>query len=173
MEIHVDASTLIALGRQGELDLLSVFEGGLVVAVPVLAEVTTEPARINGERFCEREDVQLRTRTELRGTEAALDVLGENEPSGDAYLVGEVVWSTAESPDAAVGIVSDDRRVRRVARGLGATVTGTVGVVVRSVEVDELTGEEAKELVRRIDDDGLHMTGELREKVRDLIEDAS
>lgn len=173
MEIYVDASTLIALGTQGELDLLSVFDGRLVVAAPVLEEVTTEPARTNGARFRDREDVQLRTRAELRGTDAALDVLGEDEPSGDAYLVGEVLWSTAENPDAEVGIVSDDRRVRRVARGLGGTVTGTVGVVVRCVEVDELPGEEAEALVRRIDDDGLHMTGELREKAYELIEDAS
>lgn len=173
MDIYVDAGTLIALGTPGELDLLSVFEGRFVVVEPVLEEVTTEPARTNVERFCQREDVQLRNPTELRGTEAALDVLGENEPNGDAYLVGEVLWNTDDSPDAGVGIVSDDRRVRRVTRGLGATVTGTVGVVVRCVDVDELTGEEASDLIRRIDGNGLHMTGELREKARDLIEDAS
>lgn len=173
MDTYVDATALIALGSNGELDLLSVFEGRPVVAAPVLDEVTTEPGRTNVERFCERDDVQLRRRSSLRATDEALDVLGEDEPNGDAYLVGEVLWRTVASADSAVGIVSDDRRVRRVARGLGATVTGTVGVVVRNVEADRLTGEEAKDLIRRIDARGLHMTGELREKADELIEDAS
>jgi hypothetical protein len=70
-------------------------------------------------------------------------------------------------------VVSDDRRVRTVARGLGATVTGTVGVLVRGVRERELSAEDGKELVRRVDSRGLHMTGELREKAYELVEDAA
>lgn len=173
MDVYVDASTLIALGTPGELDLLTVVDGQLVVAAPVLEEVTTEPARTNGERFCERNDIRLRRRSELRATDAALDVLDESEPNGDAYLVGEVLWNTGDDDEDPVGVGSDDRRVRRVTRGLGATVTGSIGVVVRNVEADELTGEEAKELVRRIDAEGLHTTGELRERADHLIDEAS
>jgi len=39
------------------------------------------------------------------------------------------------------------RRVRTVTRGLGATVTGTVGTVVRSVEEGVLDAEEGEALV--------------------------
>lgn len=74
--------------------------------------------------------------------------------------------------DQPVGIVSDDQRVRTTARGLGATVTGTVGVVVRTVE-DGLHREEAHTLVRQIDSHGLHMTGSLRETAAELIEEAA
>jgi hypothetical protein len=52
--------------------------------------------------------------------------------------------------------------VRTTARRLGATVTGTIGVVVRVVE-DGLDQEEAYDLIQRIDSHGLHMTGRLRE----------
>ena len=62
--------------------------------------------------------------------------------------------------DLPVGVVSDDRCVRATARRVGATVTGTIGVIVRAVE-EELDQEEACTLVRRIDSHGLHMTGSL------------
>ena len=55
-----------------------------------------------------------------------------------------------------------DARMRTTARGLGASVTGTVGLVVRAVEVG-LDREEAHTLVSQIDSHGTHMTGTLRD----------
>ncbi|WP_193361366.1 hypothetical protein [Halococcus hamelinensis] len=69
-------------------------------------------------------------------------------------------------------MVSDDRRVRTIADGLGAIATGTVGVVVRAVD-EGLPPDDAKDLTRAIDRHGLHMTGELRETADELIEDAA
>jgi predicted nucleic acid-binding protein len=79
----------------------------------------------------------------------------------------------AQDRDDPVGVVSDNRRVRTVPRGLGATVTGTVGVVARAVEERGLSVDEGREPVRRVDSHGLHMTGELREKAYELVEDAA
>jgi len=55
MRVYVDATTLIALGTVGELDLLGNFDGEVVVLPAVRDEVTTEPARKNVERFVEKE----------------------------------------------------------------------------------------------------------------------
>ena len=55
--IYVDATTLIALGTVGELDLLATFDGTVVVLPTIREEVTTEPARTNLDRFVEREEV--------------------------------------------------------------------------------------------------------------------
>ena len=71
-----------------------------------------------------------------------------------------------------VGVVSDDQRVRTTARGLGAIVTGTVGVIVRAVE-EGLDRETAYDLITQIDSHGLHMTGSLREKAYSLIDEAA
>jgi len=65
-----------------------------------------------------------------------------------------------------------DARMRTTARGLGATVTGTVGVVFRAVK-DGLDQEEAYDLIQRIDSHGLHMTGSLRETAAELIDEAA
>lgn len=161
--VYIDATTLISLGMVGELDLLRNFDGELVVLSAVREEVTTEPARKNVEAFVASDD---KVETEDAACEEALDeareVLGEDN-NGDVWIVAGVLAHN----EAAV--VSDDRRVRTVADGLGATVTGTVGVVVRAVD-EGMSEQDGKELIRRIDGDGLHMTAELREKAYELVE---
>lgn len=166
--ILVDATTLIALGTADRLDLLTCFDGRLALHRAVTAEVTTQPAKENLRQF--RVDQGL---VELRSPapdwmERARELLDEREDNGDVILVAAVLPA-----DGGVASVSDDRRLRTVAEGLGARVTGTIGVVVRAVAEGELTEQEAKTLVRKLDSRGLHMTGELREKADELIEDAA
>lgn len=176
MYVYVDASALIALGTVGELDVLHVLDGDLVVLEQVRSEVTTEPARTNLQRFLET--VAYSDHPEVIGeivdteaSEEARTLLGDTDPSGDTALVGGVL--ACADTEESIGVVSDDRRVRTVVEGLGATVTGTIGVVVRNVEDDGLDADEAKGLVRELDSRGLHMTGELRETAYDLIDDAA
>lgn len=159
MRIYVDASTLIALGTVGNLDLLCDFDGRVTVLPAVVKEVTTEPAETNLERFIETNDARSRSPVAETDCKRALSVLDESERNGGVHLTACVLHHTER--DEPVGIVSDDRRVRTVARGFGATVTGTIGVLVRAVE-EGYDGQDAKTLLRRIDSNGLHMTGELR-----------
>lgn len=170
MRIYVDASTLIALGTVGNLDLLSHFDGQTVVLPAVAREVTTQPAEMNLERFIETNDARNRSPATEAACKRALSVLDESERNGDVHLLACVLHHT--NRDEPVGIVSDDRRVRTVSRGFGATVTGTIGVLVRAVE-EGYDERDAKTLLRRIDSNGLHMTGELREKAAQLIADAA
>ena len=175
MHVYVDASPLIALGAVGELDALQVIDGDLVVLPVVQNEVNTEPARTNLERFLEAVEFQRQSYSgipiEESLQEQAKELLGETNPCGDTEIVAGVLGYT--NADRPVGVVSDDRRVRTVADGLGATVTGTVGIVVRNVEDGELAADDAKGLVRELDSRGLHMTAELRETAYDLIDDAA
>jgi len=168
--VFLDATTIISLGTIGELDLLTHFSGELVVLPAVQAEVTTEPARTNLDRFCDRHGVHTTDPAVVRDRlEQAKDVLNESTTTGDVQLIAVVLDYTAE--DRSVGVVSDDRRVRTVARGLGATVTGTIGVIVRAV-ADGYPPRDARELIDRVDAHGLHMTGSLREKAFSLSDDA-
>ncbi len=163
MRVYVDATTLIALGSVGELRLLNNLDGEVTILPAVADEVTTEPTRTNLEMFIEGNDVRTEDPACEEYLEQAHEVLGEDEENGDTWIV-----SGALARDD-VAVVSDDRRVRTVSEGFGATVTGTIGVVVRAAH-EELTEEEAKEVVRRVDQHGLHMTAELRAKADRLIE---
>lgn len=166
MTIVLDATTLISLGTIGELDLLTTFSGDLVVLPAIQAEVTTEPARTNLERFIETHALTTSEDAAAEHLSAAKTVLDEAETTGDVWLLAAVLGHTAA--DRPVAVVSDDRRVRTTARGLGATVTGTIGVVVSAVDAG-LDPADARRLDDRLDDHGLHMTGSLRAKADDLI----
>jgi predicted nucleic acid-binding protein len=166
MRVYIDATTLIALGTVGEVDLLRNFDGEIVVLPAVRDEVTTEPARTNVKRFVEKDGVKTEDSVSEELLSEAREVLGEKEDNGDVRIVAAVLRG-GDGDETAV--VSDDRRVRTVAEGFGATVTGTVGVVLRAVQ-ETVSEEEAKNVVRRIDENGLHMTAELREKAYELIE---
>ncbi|KAB1192269.1 hypothetical protein GJR96_01950 [Haloferax sp. MBLA0076] len=170
MDIYVDASTLIALGTVGELELLLNFDGDVVVELEVYHEITTEPAATNLHSLLKHEGAR-RSRDGVRAEHSkAKEILDEEEINGGVALIAQVLrW---REHDQSIAIVSDDRRVRTVAEGLGATVTGTVGVVVRAVH-EGLPPSEAKDLIRRIDSHGLHMTGELRETAYRLIDEAA
>ena len=177
MEIYVDATALIALGDVGRLELLSYVDGILLVTPAVVGEITTEPANhrlravIGDERDDTNSGVRLRQKeANEEHLDAAKNVLGEMERNGDVEIVANVLH--AFENDDPVAVVSDDRRVRTVADDFGATVTGTVGVVVRAVH-EGLSPDEAKAIVREIDSHGLHLTGELRETAYRLIDEAA
>lgn len=166
--LYVDATVLIGLGQVGELGHLTTFETPIVVLPTIQAEVTTQPAAANLETFCTRDRVTT-TPPVTPADDRAMDILGEAAVNGDVRLTGAVLAHTAA--DESVGVVSDDRRIRTVTDGLGGQVTGTIGVLVRAVEAG-LPPAEARELVRRLDTNGLHMTAQLRSKAIDLIDEA-
>ena len=178
MEICVDATTLIALGHAGHLALLEHFDGRCVVPETVAAEVTTQPASTRVQTLIESDadgeggfaDLRASAEFPQEHLDTAIDVLGENDITGDTEIVASVLW--LRDKDDPVAVVSDDRRVRTVAGDFGATVTGTIGVVVRAVH-EGLSGDEAKSIVREIDSQGLHLTGELRDTAFDLIDEAA
>ena len=177
MEIYVDATTLIALGEAGRLALLGDFDGQCVISGAVATEVTTQPAAIRMEALLGNDADEtvglavLQDTDEIpqRHLDTAQEVLDENDINGDTEIVASVLWLQRQGNPVAV--VSDDRRVRTVAGDFGATITGTTGVVVRAVH-EGMSADEAKDIVRQIDSQGLHLTGELRDTAFELIDDA-
>jgi predicted nucleic acid-binding protein len=167
--IYVDATVLVALGQVGELDLLGAFDGTVVLPDAVRSAVTTEPARTNLDRFASEQEV-VTGQVETEWTEDARRVLDAAEPTSDVRVIEGILDATDGASETSgdgptVGLLSDDRRLRTVAEGFGATVTGTFGVVVRAAVSDKYFSQsQAKRVVRRIDSHGLHLTGELREQ---------
>lgn len=174
--IYVDATTLISLGTVGRLDLLTVFDDRVTITSTVASEVTTEPAASNLHALLNSGTIGISSPSVLfdesnEARDEAKGLLNEETMNGDVAIIGNVIQQRRK--DVAVAVISDDRRVRRVAEGLGAEVTGTVGIIVRAVADSELTKEEGVRLVERIDERGLHMTAQLRQQAIELIEDAA
>ncbi|RZN40358.1 MAG: DUF3368 domain-containing protein [Methanophagales archaeon ANME-1-THS] len=68
-----------------------------------------------------------------------------------------------------VVIATDDRRLRTICKVLGAQVTGTLGIIVDAVQRGFLSGEEGKELLKKLDASGFRMTVALYEKALALM----
>ncbi|MFB6114113.1 MAG: hypothetical protein ABEJ58_08440 [Halodesulfurarchaeum sp.] len=168
--VFLDATTLISLGSIGELGLLRNFSGDLVVLPAVQSEVDTEPARTNLQSFLESHDIEYGDLGYEEQIPRAMSLLEEPERNGDVEIIAAVL--TLREDDRPAGVVSDDRRIRTTGDAFGATVTGTIGVVVRAVE-EGLSESAGLDILERIDSRGLHTTGELREKAESLIREAA
>ena len=173
--VYPGPTSLTALGSVGELDLLTHFDGELVVPEAVEREVTTEPARTGLEALLEEREV-TRTVPE-EGVERATGVLGVESDTHEAAMLGGVLAhaerdGSGREDDPTVAVVSEDRRLRNLTEGFGGVVTSAFGVVVRAAIEDKyFSRAQAKRVVRRIDDHGLGMTGQMREQVvGDLVE---
>jgi predicted nucleic acid-binding protein len=166
MTVYVDATTLYELGMVGEVHLLGVFDEPVVIPQSVIDEVPTEPAATNVTRFLDDEtqhETPISTTVDAEGfREDAANLLASDAP-GDVDLIAGILASLdAGEP---TGLVSGDTRLRAIAKGLGATVTGTFGVVARAAREDKyFPASQAKRVLRRVDRHGLHMTGELRHR---------
>ena len=168
--VFLDATTLISLGSIGELELLTNFSGDLVVLPAVQSEVDTEPARTNLQSFLDSNGIDYGGHGYEEQIPRAMSLLEESERNGDVEIIAAVLALREEGRPT--GVVSDDRRLRTTADAFGATVTGTIGVVVRAVD-EGLSVSAGLDILERIDSRGLHMTGELRDKAESLIREAS
>ncbi|WP_415380717.1 hypothetical protein [Halosimplex sp. TS25] len=159
--IYVGPTTLYALGQVGELDLLQSFDGRLVVPEVVREQVTTEPARSALASFVDETDVS--TAVPDAAHERATEVVGIEEGTHEAAMIAGVIAHADPEDRHAVAVVSEDRRVRRIAEGLGGAVTSSFGVVARAATEDKyLSRSQARRIVRRIDANGIQLTGEMR-----------
>ncbi|WP_267163950.1 hypothetical protein [Halovenus salina] len=162
MRVYVDATPLYDLGQIGDLGLLGVVEGDLSIPQAVVDQITVEPAATNLERFLTEHAVDTDP-APAEYLDDAARLLDAGERTSDVHLVAGLLASRDRGE--AFALVSDDRRLRAVADGLGATVTGTFGVVVCASLGDKyFPASQAKRVLRRTDHHGIQMTGRLRER---------
>lgn len=161
--IYVGPTTLYDLGRVGELDLLTVFDGELAIPTSVVDEITVEPARTALAEFVESESITTAVDEDEFGRAKAVFDADDVTPS--VAIVAGILAHADPDDRTAVAVVSGDRRLRSIAEGFGASVTSGFGVVARAaVEDTTLKPGHVKRIIRRMDSGGLHMTGELRER---------
>lgn len=170
---YVDSTVLIALGAAGELDLLQYVPGSPAVLPAVRDEIRANPEAQNVERFCDQTGAAI-SAPSAAAIRSARDLLGRPAESagdwdGDVAVLAAVLDL---SDDREVIVCSDDRTVRATADGLGATVTGTLGVLVHAVESGH-DPDAARSLLDRIEEQGFHTTADLRQQVERLIGDAA
>jgi predicted nucleic acid-binding protein len=165
MRVYVDATPLYNLGMVGETDLLGSLSGDLVTPPAVRDEVDVEPAETNLAYLLEAEPVETDPAIDDHRERAARLLDDEPGTVDAAVIAGILAERDAADGSPVCGLVSDDRRLRRLGDGLGAAVASTFAVVVRTALVDKyFTRSQAKRVLRRVDGHGIVTTGPLREQ---------
>jgi predicted nucleic acid-binding protein len=166
MKLLLDASVFITLAEIDAVRLLNGLDGDVVVPQFVVDEIQDEPARTELED-ARKEWIEVEPADD-EDVEESMKRLGrEGEPRGDAALL-----ALASTYDVAV-VVTDDKPLRNTCKALGVSLSGSVGVVVASVEKDVLAPEEAKELLVAMDEVGARFSASLLRKAEDLIDEAA
>lgn len=161
--IYVGPTVLCALGQIGELSLLTHLDGRLVIPETVQAEVDADPAKTALAEFLADEDVS--TAVPSKALERANAMIDRDEGGYEAVILAGVLAHRDGDDRSAVAVLSEDTHLRALARGLGASVSSSYGVVARAAIEDKyLSTAAAKRIIRRTDKHGVHMTGELRER---------
>jgi predicted nucleic acid-binding protein len=163
-KVLVDASVFITLAEIDATHLLDKLDGDVVVPEQVADEIEDEPARSQLEDA--EEDWLTVESADDETVEWASKRLGRNEPRG-----GTALLALASDVDGAV-VVTDDEPLRNACKAVGVPLSGSLGVVVASVEKGTLEADEAKRLLVSMDEVGARLSARLLRKAESLIDEA-
>ncbi len=176
-----DASVIVRLSSVGELPLLRAIDGDVVVPRAVESEVIDNPGAVQlsagvDNRWITVTD-ELPVEAVLRAADhlevdsvQPLEVESEDRPAieGDTALLAHAL-----SDRQTAVVVSDDKPLRETCKALSISVTGSIGILVRAVEVGEIDQETAVDRLYAMDEVGERLSASLIRRGERLIEDAS
>jgi predicted nucleic acid-binding protein len=148
VKVVVNATPLIALSLVERLDLLPQMFGEVLVPSAVYEEVAVQGRdKPGGRAFTGTDWIDIRTPAEQTTIEPLLLGLDEGE-------LQVLLLARSEQPD---WVLIDERLGRRVARTMGLSVKGTVGVLLAAFHAGLLTKSQAQDLPRRLVEEGIRI----------------
>lgn len=160
----VDASAFITLAAIEAVDLLAALDGDVVVPERVADELVDERSR--AALSTARDDGTLTVSRVERRIDDARTHLG-GSASGDVGLLAHAL-----AADSSVVAITDDKPLRRTCKTLSIPVSGSIGVLIRAVELCVLDADEATDKLYAMDEVGARLSASLVRRAERLIEDA-
>jgi predicted nucleic acid-binding protein len=158
MRVFVDSSTLIALARIGNLDMLRTVLNEIFITTDIKQEIIKETSP-DAEAFKEAINNWIIV-VDYRGKPAELRKYGLD--SGEASL-----FLAAKPHDR---LILDEANARRFAESKGLKFTGLIGLIVAAVRTRKLTGEERMEIMNKLAAGDFRVSTELYLWAREKIE---
>ena len=165
----VDASVLITLAEIDQFALLATLGGNVAVPATVDAEVVAEPAASRLDWAIEKGWIRRLDVLQREELERAASHLGhplDGELSGDTALLTRAL--VVPNPV----VVTDDKPLRKTCKALSIPVSGSIGVLVRTVELGALDEREAKDALYAMDEVSARLSVSLVRRAERLIEEA-
>jgi len=150
----IDSTVILSLGKLRCLDLI----GDFILPENVFNEILDEPVKTAMLKLKHKKITPLK-----QSRDKAMELLGDSKESGDSDIVALIL----ENPNSI--IATDDRRLRNICKVLGGKITGTLGIIINSVKLKNISKERAIELVENLDSIGFRMSVQLFKTVLNEI----
>lgn len=151
--VIADASPPIALAEIGQLELLRLLFGAIVIPPAVHAEITSEPAHAGLQAAIAEGWITVQAPRNA----ALVRLLRQDLDPGE----GEAIALAQE--DAPTWIILDDLAARHKAEALGLPVIGTLGVLLKAKDLGHL--QAIKPLLDHFQQSGFRLSDELYARV--------
>ncbi len=163
MIIVSDTTPIITLSKIKRLDLLEKLFKNIIIPRAVYDELTSnaqfqeEAQMINDAEYIKVVEVEDSKAVELLQRVTGLD-LGESEAIiyTDNYKAGL--------------LLIDEAKGRKVAKQMGLSIMGTVGILMAAYDEKLISSNEIKEYIEIMKNVGRHISDKLYEQLLDLIE---
>jgi len=162
MIVVSDASPLIILAKLNRLHLLSrLFDAEITVLRCVVSEVLADRAGILERQRLESFFESSARIVEFTGSDLASKTLSASDQS-------TLTWCEQNKAD---WLIADERLLRRIAKGRGIAVIGTMGILLEAVRRNLLSKVEAKQdLQKAVGEHGLRIAVALYQRILQELE---
>ena len=163
MIVISDATPIISLMKAGQLELLQKLFGTVCIPKAVYQELT------ENETFSEEirivQDCEFLYVEEV-GNEKSVTIL-RNFTGLDAGESEAIILADEKCSDV---LLMDEHRGRQVAKKMGITITGTIGILIQAFDEGMLTREDVGECVGRLKESGIRISEKLYQKLREYVD---
>lgn len=162
MIVISDTTPIISLLKAGHLDLLNRLFGEVVIPEAVYMELTgnksfqAEAKTVEQCTFIQVARVRDQKSVNIFRKVTGLDA-GESE---------SIVMAEEANADL---LLMDEHKGRRVARQMGLTITGTIGILISAYDEGYLSGSDVEICIERLKEHGIRISDALYENVRNHI----
>ena len=155
MEIVINASPLILLGKIGRLHLLNALFDTIYIPAAVMQEITV------GEKSCANLSQVTYRPFDVANRVAVLGLLGR-------LHIGEAEVMIGALEKEICNVVLDDGLARSKAKQLGLTVTGTLGILLKAYKNGLIINLEQE--IANLRNAGMYISDELVAKIMHQIQ---
>lgn len=162
MIVVSDTTPIISLMKAGKLELLQKLFGVVYIPEAIYRELTeneafSEEARLIQEcEFLYVEEVD-------NGKSVAIlrNFTGLDDGESEAIILADEKHSDV--------LLMDEHRGRQVAKKMGITITGTIGILAQAFDEGMLTKEDVEGCVERLKESGIRISEKLYHKLREHV----
>ena len=155
MIVVSDTTPIISLMKAGKLELLHKLFGVVYIPEAVYQELTDNEA-FSEEVSMVQECEFLYVEEVDHGTSVTIDA-GESEA---------IILADEKHSDV---LLMDEHKGRQVAKKMGITITGTIGILIHAFDEGMLTREDVEGCIERLKESGIRLGENLYQKLREYI----